>query len=93
MNKPVNKPMCPECGAELELGIDVAGAWTRKIKKDGNLHKTINRCTGHPNGASYLICPKCKFSYDCEHASQDIPVKELDEWIHEHLEEILEGWA
>lgn len=86
------KPICPDCGADLELGVNIAGMWTRKIKKDGHLHKTVNRCSGYTNGATFLICPKCNFSYDCEHASYDIPVKKLDEWISEHLEEIAQGW-
>lgn len=66
--------------------------WTRKIKKDGHLHKIINRCTGHVNETSFLICPECQFIYDSEYASYDISIKELDDWIAEHLEEIMMGW-
>lgn len=50
-------------------------------KTNGNINLfsfASKYCTGH----------KCCFTYDVEHASHDKPVKEFDEWIAEHLEEI-----
>lgn len=62
-------PKCPECGSPLILSVDTTGVWSRKIKKDGNLHKVINKSFGQPNGASFFECSKygCGFSYDTEH--------------------------
>jgi hypothetical protein len=83
-------PKCPACGSPLILSVDTTGVWSRKIKKDGNLHKVINKSFGQPNGASFFECSKygCGFSYDTEHASHDEPVPELDTWIEEHRNEI-----
>lgn len=87
---------CPYCGCDLELAIEVVGTNYRKIKKDGNLHKTINRCTAKPlyNAASYLKCTNinCVYTYDTEHASNDEPVEEFDIWIKSHLDEIAD-WS
>lgn len=82
---------CPICGEDLELAIDVVGTDSRKINNNGKLHKVINRCTAKPNtnSPSYLRCSnRCGFTYDTEHASKDETIKELDNWINQHLEEI-----
>ena len=81
-------PKCPECGCPLILSGDTTGKWSRKINKDGYLCKIINKSYGHPNGASYLECPRCRFSYDTEHASYDESIPELDEWINKHKKEL-----
>lgn len=83
---------CPICGNDLELVVDTVGSWMRKINKNGNLHKTINKSIGRPNGASYLECNICHYTYDCEHCSKDEQNKQLDEWIDEHYDEIMNGW-
>lgn len=82
---------CPECGRSLELFIDVVCTHSKKIRKDGSLYKVKNYSTyGNTTGAPYLKCEnsRCNFTYDVEHASKDKPVKEIDDWISEHLEEI-----
>ena len=75
-------PKCPECGCPLILSVDTTGKWSRKINKDGYLCKIINKSYGHPNGASYLECPRCRFS------SYDESIPELDEWINKHKKEL-----
>lgn len=87
----MGKLKCPEYGSDLELTVDVVCEHSQKINNDGSLHKVKNISTrGNVNGAPYLKCTghKCCFTYDVEHASHDKPVKEFDEWIAEHLEEI-----
>lgn len=87
----MGKLKCPKCGGDLALYVDVVCTHSKKIKKDGTLHKTMNYSTrGEATGAPYLKCekPNCFFSYDVEHASKDIHIPEIDNWITEHLEEI-----
>ena len=40
-------PKCPECGSPLILSVDTTGVWSRKIKKDGNLHVNVKPCASH----------------------------------------------
>ena len=84
---------CPICREDLVLKMDECISLSRKIKKDGNLHKVINKSErGRVLGTPYLSCSSiyCDFTYDVEHRSQDKPIKEIDDWIFEHLEEIYE---
>lgn len=84
---------CPVCGRDLELAVDECITISKKIRKNGELHKVTNRSyRGDVVGAPYLKCEstKCNFSYDVERASHDERIKELDDWIQEHLEEIYE---
>lgn len=84
---------CPACGRDLELAVDECITISKKICKNGELHKVTNRsCRGDVVGAPYLKCEsmKCNFSYDIEHVSHDKCIKALDDWIQEHLEEIYE---
>ena len=84
-------PKCPVCGSPLVFSVNSTGVWSRKIKKDGNLHKVINKSFGQPNGSSFLECTKygCGFSYDTERISHSYneSVPELDEWIEKHGDE------
>lgn len=84
------RPICPECGSPLIVSVDTIGTWSRKINKDGSLHKVINRSSGQPNGPSFLECENrnCNFSYDTEHASHDEHNPSLDSWIEEHRMEL-----
>lgn len=87
----MGKLKCPQCGRDLELFVDVVCTHSKKINNDGSLHKKKNvSINGQVTGAPYLKCPAymCDFTYDVEHASKDKPVKEIDDWITEHLEEI-----
>lgn len=89
MRKEDKSPKCPYCGETLEIKITVNAHWGRKIKKDGTLHKVINRSTGTPTDIIFLKCPKymCNFYYDVSTTPEkSYPL--LDEWIDEHYEEI-----
>ena len=81
---------CPECGKELILCVDTICVCSQRIKADGSIGKKTSSSISNTTGSPYLQCedPRCSFSYDVEHASNDEPIKEVDDWISEHLEEI-----
>lgn len=83
-------PKCPDCGSPLIFSTSTTGEWSRKINKDGNLHKTINKSLGIPQGASFLNCSsECGFVYSIEPTMGDEHFPKLDTWIKEHIDDLV----
>jgi len=81
---------CPECGSDLKICVASIGQWSRKIKKNGEPGKTVNKNMGLPNGqGEFLSCQEyCGFIYQFWNETNRI--EEFDNWYEDHDEGFFE---
>lgn len=79
-----DKIVCPICGGQLSLAVRVNTSWSKKIKKDGTLHKVVNTWRGEKTDNYFLECNslKCGFIYNLTNKNKEQKKYELlDKWF------------